>query len=568
MTTAAQFWGPIAATIAVVVLAYGPLLVAFFQNQWQHPQYQFFPFVLAAFGWLLWRSCSQSSPRVEGERRESRVGLMLLLAAAWGLLALAYVASSPWLAIVSIVLLVASRFVRVSGAWRVEYLWGIWAMLLLLVPLPLNRDQWLISKLQHYSSRLSSFFLDWLGVHHLMDGNALRLPDKEFFVDEACSGIVSVMSVIACAVIYGIWRNRSPFHVILLAIAGVAWATFMNVTRITSIAVAYAWWGVDWSSGTAHETLGLVVFTITFLALVSTDYLLVAMLAPIARSGEESTGAPISRGAKIVAWFDRLQAWGTPRPEKVVAAAAARTRVRNELWSRFALGMIPLLAFGTLAAAQFTVPKLIGLASEPPPPHRFDQALALEEPALPAEIGQLQRVGFEAQHRERDDILGEYSRVYQYRDPQGHDYVVSCDFPFGPEWHDLRVCYDGAGWEIGPTTLASAPGIAADGWGYVQVTFKKPDGNSGLLTYSMFDERGTCLEPPSGSLLADFWRSFQKQYNEQQPARHFQIQVWTTAPGAVGEQQAAHALELLLATRAHFYDSITHSGATADAGAP
>ena len=84
MTAAAQFWGPLAASIAVVALAYGPLLVAFFQNQWQHPQYQFFPFVLAAFGWLLWRGCSQSSPRGTGERRENRIGLMLLVAEAIG----------------------------------------------------------------------------------------------------------------------------------------------------------------------------------------------------------------------------------------------------------------------------------------------------------------------------------------------------------------------------------------------------------------------------------------------------------------------------------------------------
>jgi exosortase len=567
MTTAAQFWGPIAATIAVVVLAYGPLLVAFFQNQWQHPQYQFFPFVLAAFGWLLWRSCSQSSPRGEGERRESRVGLMLLLAAAWGLLALAYVANSPWLAIVSVVLLVASRFVRVSGAWRVEYLWGIWAMLLLLVPLPLNRDQWLINKLQHLSSRLSSFFLDWLGVHHLMDGNALRLPDKEFFVDEACSGIVSVMSVIACAVIYGIWRNRSPLHVVLLAAAGVAWATFMNVTRITTIAVAYAWWGVDWSTGTAHETLGLIVFTITFLALVSTDYLLVAFLAPIAKGGDEGAGAPIFYGARIVAWFDRLQAWGTPRPAKAVAAAAARTRIRHELWSRFALGLIPLLAFGTLAAAQFTVPHLMGLAYEPPPAHRLDRALALDEAILPATVGKLRRLEFERQERHRDDISGQYSRIYHYRDDEDHEYVVSCDFPFGPDWHDLRVCYNGTGWAVGQTTIHAVRATGEPEWSYVNVDFAKPEGSSGLLTYCAFDERGTYLVPPSDALADNIFRSFQRGYRSQEPARIFQIQVWTTAPGKVGEKQATNALELLLAARAYLYQSIIQSGAATD-GSP
>lgn len=568
MSDFAKSWGRLVASIVIVALAYGPLLFSFFRTQWDREQYQFFPFVLGAFGWLLYRNGSQSSPQSQGDQRERRIVLMGLLGTAWVLLVIAYVAMSPWLAVVSAVILVASMFVRVAGAWRVEYLWGIWAMLFLLVPPPLNRDQVLISKLQHISSRLSSFFLDWLGVHHLMEGNALLLPDKRFFVDQACSGIVSVMSVIACAVIYGLWRNRPPVHVILLALAGVAWATFMNVVRITSIAVVYSWFGLDWSSGTAHQTLGLVIFTFTFLALVSTDYLLVALLAPVSKTGDEPIGQPITYGAKVVKWFDWLQVWGAPRSEKVVAAAAARTRGRKEMWSRFALGLIPLLAFGTLAAAQFAVPTLIGLTTTTPPPYRYEQALALKEVDLPAKLAGLERVEFTADRREGDQLkeLGEYSRSYRYRDEDGHEYVVSCDFPFGPEWHDLTICYEGAGWTTGPKNVVSMPG--ADEWGYVQAEFSKPN-TSALLTYSMFDERGTCLEPPSGSLLTDSWRSLQKRYEEKQPARQFQVQVFTNVTGNLDEKQRSNSLKLLLAARDHLYQSITHPAeSNADGSAP
>ena len=152
------------------------------------------------------------------------------------------------------------------------YLWGVWLLPWLVVPLPFGRDQMLITMLQRGSSQVSSIVLDWFRVPHLMEGNTLILPDKQFFVDEACSGIVSVMSIIACAVIYGVWRNRPPLHLVLLASAGVGWATLMNVVRISVIAIAYHWSGVDWSSGTPHEILGLLIFLITFVALVSTDY--------------------------------------------------------------------------------------------------------------------------------------------------------------------------------------------------------------------------------------------------------------------------------------------------------
>jgi hypothetical protein len=288
----------------------------------------------------------------------------------------------------------------------------------------------------------------------------------------------------------------------------------------------------------------------------------VAMLAPIGK-GDDELGRPISYGANVVDWFDWLQTWGSPRPERIVAAAAARTRGRDDLWSRFALGLIPLLAFGTLATAQFTVPKIMGLASEAPLPHRFEQAMALDELAMPANMGGLKRIGFEAQQRDRDSIFGEFSRIYRYQDVDGNEYLVSCDFPFGPGWHDLRLCYDGAGWTDGPMTLGYAPGVGADKWGYLQVRFDRPDGAAGLLSYSAFDDRGECLRPPTGSLMGDLWQTLQKRYNEHQSARFFQIQVWTTAPRLVGEKQSAAALELLLAARAELYQYIIKRGATA-----
>ena len=83
-----------------------------------------------------------------------------------------------------------------------------------------------------------------------MEGNTLFLPDKQLFVDEACSGIVSVMSSVACAVVYSVWQIRPPIHLVLLALASVVWATLMNVVRICAITIVHNRWGVDWSECT------------------------------------------------------------------------------------------------------------------------------------------------------------------------------------------------------------------------------------------------------------------------------------------------------------------------------
>ncbi len=319
-----------AVTAVVLCIGYGPLLVTYFAQQWSREpaHYQYFPFVLGAFAWLLWRNGRMAEQRAPEDMRDNRVGVIALLAGSWVLLAVAYFSDSPLLSLLSAVLLVAAAFLQIDARWHVPYLWGIWALLWLVVRPPFNRDQKLIEWLQRKSSGASSLFLDWTGARHLMDGNVLILPTKQFFVDEACSGIVSVLSIVACSAIYGVWRNRAPLHVLLLALAGIGWATLMNVLRITTIAIAFERWGVDWSSGTVHEILGLVIFTFVFLALVSTDYLLLALLAPVQGHAGESVGQPIHFGRKVVSFWDWLGRWGAPR---AVQNGAARRTWRGAL---------------------------------------------------------------------------------------------------------------------------------------------------------------------------------------------------------------------------------------------
>ena len=554
-------WVLPAATVAVLALAYGPLLAVFFVQQWARPHYQYFPFVLGAFLWLLWRNSARAERRKQSHSRLRRFGVLALVLTSWSLLVVAYLAASPWLAVVSGVLLVAGLFVGVAGRWRVEYLWGIWALLWLVVPLPLNRDQDLIVWLQAKSSRLSSIFLDTVGVAHLMEGNTLVLPEKQLLVDEACSGIVSALAIIACAVIYGVWRNRPPLHVALLTAAGVGWATLMNVVRITLIAIAFAKWGVDWSSGTSHEILGLVIFTFIFLALVGTDYLFLGLLAPIVPRGRASVGEPIRVGAKVVTFWDWLQTWGTPRTTK---CAGEETMPKRRAWdvpSQFALGVVPLLAFVTLSGAQLALPFWF---RDPPAltTHGLDRALALDAAAMPTRIGPLQMTKFRLEERHRDDIMGQYSRIYEFRDGGGNDYLASCDFPFST-WHDLAVCYKGIGWiQQGGATVHKDADAGEESWDFVEADFTKPDGSAAHLVYSVFDEYGRPVTAPRHSILSDIQFALERQRRTMQAKRVFQIQVWTTAAGSVGERQREAARTLLLQAREIVRRSITQSAAT------
>lgn len=562
----------LAATGVVVAAAYGPSLVTFFYNQWQRPHYQHFPFILGAFAWLLWTRLGEATPRPIGDGRSGAWFSATLLAAAWVLIAIAASQDSPWLAAASAALLIAWGFVRIARDWRVTYLWAIWLVFLLVIPLPLNRDQTLITTLQRLSSQLSSFVLDWLGVLHLMEGNTLSLLDKQFFVDEACSGIISVMSIIACALIFGVWQNRPPLHLTLLILAGIAWATIMNVFRICTVAVAYDKFGIDWSAGTPHEMLSLVIFTLTFLGLVSTDLALVAAMAPITEELESHSGAEARFGGWLIRAWDFLVGWRAPVAADPNQPTAPASRRLAFLSTSFAMGTVPLVAFALVAGLQvYQLAVGGGLTAVRRPIRHLEAALAIDAKSLPATLGAFRQVAFEKQEREALSDFGEYSRTFRYEDDKGREYLVSCDFPFGPEWHDLTVCYKGVGWdEVGTRTLtpdrapqrSASKGVDVDKtWEYMDADFQKPGGMTGYFAYAFFTDEGEPANPPYGSVLRDSLSSLFKRRLDAKTDRMYQIQVWTTSAGKLDDSQRAAAADLLLAVRKYFLDVIVHESA-------
>ena len=264
-----------------LLLGLTPLLIVHVRQMWSQSHYQYFPFVLAAVAWFLWSRWKEGAGTV-GPRAGAAWGAEVAVAAvSLGALGLGVLLYNPWLSACSAILSVAVGFLMLSRLRRIRGLWGIWCLLWLCVPLPLGFGSGLTASLQLTSSRLSSELLDLIGVNHLMSGNVLQLPGQQLFVDEACSGIVSVLAVVACAAMFAVWARRPLLHALLLIVSGIGWAVVMNVVRICTIAFALDRFEIDLSHGTPHEVLGLVVFCLTFLAVVSTDQLLTFVLEPV-----------------------------------------------------------------------------------------------------------------------------------------------------------------------------------------------------------------------------------------------------------------------------------------------
>ena len=117
---------------------------------------------------------------------------------------------------------------------------------------------------------------------HDMPGTVLIFPgQKEYFVEEACSGVQSLFTLLFCAGAYSVWRRYSLGRILLMLLAASGWAVLMNSLRILAIPMAEIHLGIDLVSGWKHEALGYTALILAILMLLSTDRLFSILLTPL-----------------------------------------------------------------------------------------------------------------------------------------------------------------------------------------------------------------------------------------------------------------------------------------------
>jgi exosortase len=499
---------PLLAVGVVVLLAHLPLLVVHARQIWLRPHYQFFPFVLLGAALLAFTRLRGFGPLTPPPARRS----LPLLGFAWALLAAAELLYSSWLGAVSALLLLAAILFAVGGGRLLRQALPAWLLLWLAVPPPFELDRQLILSLQTLTAQWSSRVLDLLGVFHVMAGNVVEISGRRLLVEEACSGINSLFSILACTLFFVFWTRRPLVQSLLLLAAAVAWVLLANVTRVTLVTYASARWGIDLTAGRPHQALGLFLFACALGLLWSTDRLLQFLLAP----GKTNTLPK------------------TPGESMDQEKTADDTRRLP--------GGIAVWAVGAAYAALLTAHVALygfGVRDEDTTVRSLPPALqALNTEVLPAQVASWERQDFQTVPRNPGSAFGEISQTWTYRCGQNLG-VFSLDYPF-PSWHDLTRCYTSQGWRIEEELVH--PVIAGETdppVAHVEVRLTKPAYRSGYLLYCQVDQRGMVLEPRRGgtylsvhrhrSALRRWWQVLHETptlSQEDPPGPVFQLQLF------------------------------------------
>lgn len=261
---------PFMATGAILAWLYLPHMISMVNIWWIDPNYSHGLLVPAVSAWLIWR-------------RRRVLGRLSAGPNWWGLVVMGF-----GLLFLLIGQLGHEYFLRrvslIPVLWGLTLLnWG-WpvaqrvifpfAYLLLMIPLPYNLYDSVAFPLRLIAASLAGWVLSLLGVPVLVEGNILHLPNTVMNVVDACSGIRSLISLLAAGVLlaYLILPNRWTKPTVVILVAPVA--VFANAVRVAAAGLLAEYFGQAALKGAMHDFVGWLVFIFAFLILAGSTWLL------------------------------------------------------------------------------------------------------------------------------------------------------------------------------------------------------------------------------------------------------------------------------------------------------
>jgi exosortase len=529
--------------LALIALAgFGPLMAQFFYNLWQFDTYQFFPLALAGGAFLVARGVREARRPLKPGSLWLRIPLILAMVA---MLASAAVMWSPWLGAASMLLAVVAASWWFGG-WRLlrEVLPG-WLVLLTVLPPPLKLDSRFAMLLQEWATAGSSRLLGLLGIPHLLTGLIIEIPGQRLLVEEACSGINSVLFMTSACVFYAMWQRRSLIFLGLLYAFTIACVLAGNLVRITSGAWVLFNFQIDLFAGWKHEALGLVLTAFYLGFIVVAD----ALLGKVFASKSLRRTTEVDEHPEPV-----LEGWsfggGIRFVTVLLAILGAVQLVRGwdfHFRKENARRINPAWMDGS---AKFTLPREID-----------GWRLVSDVKPVP------KRAAFED---------GVFSHIWQYQ-KGGTLATISFDYPFFG-YHDVTVCYRNAGWKIGDTKLQRANSDNAM-VPCMEVVLEREGGLKADLLYSTVDETGVWLEEPGkrspydeegkalqegnvASRLTHRMRQLPYANEAYDDAINYRIQILAAARGGLGTEQRAQVETLFRKSRVLIADQFIAPSAT------
>jgi exosortase len=189
----------------------------------------------------------------------SNLGLVLIVAGSLGLI-LGIAASEYFVTRVSLVMQLTGIGLAYLGVENFRRVWFAFFFLLFMIPIPAVIYYQATLPMQLLSTKITTFLLHLVGVPAIRQGHVIYLPDYSLEVIEACSGLRSLVALLALGSLHAWLYMTGRVRSVALVLLTIPIAMTSNVFRIFVTALGAYSISKELAESFLHEISGLLVF--------------------------------------------------------------------------------------------------------------------------------------------------------------------------------------------------------------------------------------------------------------------------------------------------------------------
>jgi exosortase len=136
-----------------------------------------------------------------------------------------------------------------------------------MIPLPEVLIVNLSFRLKIFAAQISTLILNSIGVHAIREGSVIKTAHAVLMVEDPCSGIRSLIALIALGALMAYFSDLSKTKKTILFMVSIPIAVSTNIVRIVALSLASEMYGEKLATGLFHDTMGILVFVLAFCGL-------------------------------------------------------------------------------------------------------------------------------------------------------------------------------------------------------------------------------------------------------------------------------------------------------------
>ena len=168
----------------------------------------------------------------------------------------------------SMLVVLAGAILFTYGSDRFKAVLFPFSYLIFMIPLPYILYDAVAFPLKLLVSKISVDTLTMMGILVLREGNIINLADTTLEVADACSGIRSIISLLAISTILAYMTQKGWIKRIVLTLLAVPIAIVVNSIRVIGTGILAENYGPQVAEGFFHEFAGLLIFGVAIVLLV------------------------------------------------------------------------------------------------------------------------------------------------------------------------------------------------------------------------------------------------------------------------------------------------------------